>query len=140
MFLGLDCCSDDDSHHEAFEWICWAVFLHLRFQNWARIVVRFRLFCKAKTVISIDTHTGRFRITQTAISPSHIGISQSREHAAIALHREAEEKLRGQGESILERLRYNSPLPLSLNLNLSAEEKTKIERKIQQNASTYHDA
>ncbi len=42
-------------------------------------------------------------MTQTAISPSQIGLSQSRGHAASALHREKlEDKLRGQGRSFLE--------------------------------------
>jgi len=40
---------------------------------------------------------GRFRITQTAISPSHIGISQSRGHAATALHREARRQIARPG-------------------------------------------
>ena len=60
-------------------------FLHLRFQNWTRIMVRSRLFCKEKNYNSQRCHSGRFRITQTAISPSQIGLSQSRGHAAIAI-------------------------------------------------------
>src|SRR2546427_6775578 len=53
-------------------------------------MVRSRLFCKEKTVIPRNAtagdkcHSGRFRITQTAISP-YIGISGSRGHAAIAI-------------------------------------------------------
>ena len=59
-------------------------FLHLRFQNWARIVAGVDHFVK-KNCNSQRCHSGRFRITQTAISPSQIGLSQSRGHAAIAI-------------------------------------------------------
>ena len=62
MFLGLDCSSDDDCHYEVFERIRRAVFLDLRFQNWARIVVRSRLFCKAKTIIFRDATPGAFEL------------------------------------------------------------------------------
>src|SRR5439155_25967252 len=63
-------------------------FLHLRFQNWARILVRSRLFCKEKTVIFRDATAGDFELRK----PLFLPISEFRGAVGmlrLRLHREA---------------------------------------------------
>ena len=65
-------------------------FLHLRFQNWTRIVVRSRLFCKGKTVILRDATAGDFELRK----PLFLPVSEFRGAVGmLRLHREA----RGNG-------------------------------------------
>ena len=66
MFLGSDCSSDDDCKIGRALWS------------------DLDCFVKKKDCNSQRYHSGRFRITQTAISP-YIGISGSGGHAAIAI-------------------------------------------------------
>src|SRR5438046_178076 len=63
-------------------------FLHLRFQNWTRIMVRSRLFCKEKTVILRDATAGDFELRK----PLFLLISEFRGAVGmlrLRLHRQA---------------------------------------------------
>jgi hypothetical protein len=79
--------------------------LRLRFQNWARIVVRSRLFCKAKTVILRDTTPEDFELGKPLFLLRKSDFRKAVGMLRLRCTEKLEDKLRGQGRSFLERLR-----------------------------------